>query len=296
MENIQIRAPLKFTFIKTKAKYKDKIFLKPLPIDTEARTDRGRFAQQRKKTFPSQSLKSYIKEVDTELSKITEIDMAWLFPFGGYYVNRDNKVKAAAIGSDKVLSATWNKHLFLITYLDLLIKGVRYLLWSMAKARFFAHVYLPMEHKKYAKKSPGQLHYATDVVEPGSSVQISYDDKNTLYTSTKKPLVAFPTTGMGTEGLDEKGDEKAPFMPLYRTVNRGVDKKGDIIFNGRQMTWYVSKKVTYIGADVGAMMRVEMTEGSLDWTLFYNEKNLLTQVSEHYLLNGLGNFRTGPVQ
>ncbi len=101
-------------------------------------------------------------------------------------------------------------------------------------------------------------------------------------------------------------------MPLYRSISRETvstptkeappDRREstnedrvvkETKTKERDLTWYVSKKVTYLGADTGAMMRVEMTEGSLDWTLFYNEKNLLTQISEHYLLNGLGNFRSG---
>ena len=102
----------------------------------------------------------------------------------------------------------------------------------------------------------------------------------------------FPTRGL----------KDGQHIPLVNTITRGTDIIKDedgkftkeITTQGipREMTWYVSKKVTYLGAD-GAMMRVEMTEGSLDWTLFYNEKNLLTQVSEHYMLNGLRNYRTG---
>ncbi|KKK81024.1 hypothetical protein LCGC14_2817630 [marine sediment metagenome] len=157
----------------------------------------------------------------------------------------------------------------------------------MAKARFFAHVYIPMEYKKYAQKTrEGDINKSSDILEPGSSVQIRYNDDNTLFKTIEDPLVAFPIIGL------EKGDNA--FLPLYRTVSRGTTSAGvEDQSIGRNMTWYVSKKVTYIGADVGAMVRVEMTEGSLDWTLFYNEKNLLTQVSEHYLLNGLGNFRSG---
>jgi hypothetical protein len=97
-------------------------------------------------------------------------------------------------------------------------------------------------------------------------------------------LVSFPTKGLDIDS----------YIPLRNSIIRGDSEHFRNVEKDRIMTWYVSKKVTYLGAD-GAMMRVEMTEGSLDWTLFYNEKNLLTQVSEHYMLNGLKNFRVGVV-
>ena len=231
--------------------------------------------------------------------------MMWLFPYSGHRILPTGELTAPILdgGSQIENDDIWRKHLFFVTYLDLLVKGIRYILWSMAKARFFAHVYLPIEYSKYAVRVPPNDSVSKSVraaiVEPGSSVKIELKDNNTLYTSVNSPLVTFPTIGLN----------KDKFVPLVKSVSRGSKKiiTERLTETGRaatgvnyieaekerEMTWYVSKKVTYIGADTGAMMRVEMTEGSLDWTLFYNEKNLLTQVSEHYLLNGLGNFRAG---
>ena len=56
------------------------------------------------------------------------------------------------------------------------------------------------------------------------------------------------------------------------------------------MIWYVSKKIVYIGQDSGYMMRLNMTEGSFDWTLFYREDTVITRLSEYYLKHGMGNF------
>lgn len=279
MENIKIRTPLKFTYNRQADKYEDKIKFT------------GSTRGGRTKVHDEDTMKNIIMEIHTELEKINEIDMMWLFPYSGFEISVDTG-EVVPRELDKGLepsSETWQKHMLLITYLDLLIKGVRYILWSMAKARFFSHVYIPMEYKKYAQHSPEDLNYSSDVLEPGSSVQIRFNSEdNSLFKTIENPLIAFPIKGL------EKG--KSGYQPLYRSISRGtkmVSGEEQPVTDKREMTWYVSKKVTYIGADTGAMVRVEMTEGSLDWTLFYNEKNLLTQVSEHYLLNGLGNFRTG---
>ncbi len=276
MEQLVIKAPLKFTYNKNAEKYSKRIIFHP-PTSGGAQP----------KVFGEQSLKTTILNINEQLDKIGEIEMMWLFPYSGYVINKLGDIIHVTLEEQSRIDDTWRKHLFLLTYLDLLIKGIRYILWSMAKARFFAHVYIPMEYQKYAQKTPdGGINKSSDVVEPGSSVQIRYNDDNTLFKTIEDPLVAFPIIGL------ERGDNA--FLPLYRTVTRGTTSAStEEQTIGRDMTWYVSKKVTYIGADVGAMVRVEMTEGSLDWTLFYNEKNLLTQVSEHYLLNGLGNFRSG---
>ncbi len=281
MENIKIRAPLKFEVNLKGEKYKDKInFIAP-----------GQGAVK-PKLFDSISIKETVSEIKKELDKINDIDMIWLFPHSGYDIDKsDGNLIGKNLDDGFKPSEVYRKHLFLLTYLDLLVKGIRYIIWSLAKARFFCHVYLPIDYSRYAKRTPSDIFkFNSNIVEPGSSVQIKYDENNTLFKSIKKPLVAFPITGLGKDSL----------QPLYQTISRGsefinVDGISQLkdITKTRTMTWYVSKKVTYIGADTGAMMRVEMTEGSLDWTLFYNEKNLLTQVSEHYLLNGLGNFRTG---
>ena len=276
MEQLVIKAPMEFTYDRDAPKYNQKIiFSRPGSGDVVP------------KVFGEKSLKSTILDINKQLDKINEIDMMWLFPYSGYVINKLGAIVAVNLDEQTSIDDTWRKHIFLLTYLDLLIKGIRYILWSMAKARFFAHVYIPMEYKKYAQKTrEGDINKSSDILEPGSSVQIRYNDDNTLFKTIEDPLVAFPIIGL------EKGDNA--FLPLYRTVSRGTTSAGvEDQSIGRNMTWYVSKKVTYIGADVGAMVRVEMTEGSLDWTLFYNEKNLLTQVSEHYLLNGLGNFRSG---
>jgi hypothetical protein len=55
----------------------------------------------------------------------------------------------------------------------------------------------------------------------------------------------------------------------------------------------VSKKIVYIGEDSGAMMRLLMTEGSFDWTVFYREDTQMTRMSEYFLMNGMGNFFLG---
>jgi hypothetical protein len=280
MDNIWIRAPLEFEVRLFKGnKYNDKIrFIRP-----------GEGEGARKpKVFEEKRLSTLIKDINIELDKISEIDMMWLFPYSGFEIKDNGKITSLTLEKEggvrlTELPETTRKHLFLITYLDLLVKGIRYLLWSMAKARFFAHVYIPIEYQKYAKRVPseGNLDLRASVVEPGSSVQITYNDENTLFKTIDEPLVSFPIEGLNSD----------THLPLFNSITRSDIANTEEDKYNRSMTWYVSKKVTYLGADTGAMMRVEMTEGSLDWTLFYNEKNLLTQVSEHYFLNGLGNFR-----
>lgn len=234
------------------------------------------------------SLYEYIEHIVKQLDKIDRDEMQWLFPVSGKYYD---------VGEQDILPIDFNsftagdgnptvlKHLFFISYLDLLVKGIRYLLWSIAKARIFAHTYLPIKHAKYAQKGyRGDIETRNSIIEPGSSIIFTIEDNNMLYKSVNPPLINFKI-----EGLDKN------FKPLIQSVRRerisdGVFVKETGESETRQLIWYVSKKVTYLGVD-GAMMRLEMTEGSLDWTLFYNEKNLLTQISEHYLLNGLPNFK-----
>jgi len=279
MDNIKIRVPLTFTYNKKKGtKYENRIKFKGIAGGS--------------KVSDGESLSVIIENINDELDKIDITEMMWLFPYTGFHINDLGELIEVGLDSGFATDQVWRKHLLLITYLDLLVKGIRYILWSLAKARFFAHVYLPIEYKKYAKTPPDGIDYATDIVEPGSSVRITYNKDNSLFKTVDAPGVAFPIKGL------EQGERA--YLPLYRSVSQGTDlvevgetkRLENISKSERKMTWYVSKKVTYLGAD-GAMMRVEMTEGSLDWTLFYNEKNLLTQVSEHYLLNGLGNFRSG---
>lgn len=287
MDNIRIRIPMTFKFNETDGtKYKDRIKL-VRPTNSEGRVTG-------EKTTNGLPLSIVIKDINTQLNKIGETEMLWLFPYSGWEINaQGEQIEIQLDKNSYSVSNTYKKHLLLLIYLDLLVKGIRYILWSLAKSRFFAHVYLPIEYKKYAKTPPDGINYAADIVEPGSSVRITYNKDNSLFKSVGGVGVAFPIHGLS--------DADDAYLPLYRTVSYGNELIDDVDGiptltttdkSKRVMTWYVSKKVTYLGAD-GAMMRVEMTEGSLDWTLFYNEKNLLTQVSEHYLLNGLGNFRTG---
>lgn len=282
MQNLKIKTPLKFKINKDAERYQDRI--------TFIRAGSG---SVRPKHFEEESVLKVITDINTELDKIKETDMMWLFPYSGYTINEMNG-SLIPLELDKgsaVSLNAWRKHLFLLSYLDLLIKGTRYIIWNMAKSRNFCHVYLPIEYKKYSQYSAPDLNYEIEILEPGSSVQISYDEsKNSLFKTINEPMVSFPINAL------EKGEKE--YRPLFRSISRGTEFVGsqreiNNLTDTREMTWYVSKKVTYIGEDTGAMMRVEMTEGSLDWTLFYNEENLLTQVSEHYLLNGLGNFRTG---
>ncbi len=292
LDNIYIRRPLKFKYNKNAEKYDDRITL--VPPSAQRKTIKEGIEGQ-----DGIQLSKVIVEINKALKDIKRVDMMWLFPISGHNVTPFGKMTSPNLDEDKkgfAATPTWRRHLLLLTYLDLLVKGIRYLLWSIAKARFICHVYLPIEYEKYAKNLPANSSLGFDlkagIVEPGSSVKIEYQPNNTLYRSIDAPLVSFPITGL----------EEGQHIPLVNSISRGTDVIEDSITGkftkevstqeGRSMTWYVSKKVTYLGAD-GAMMRVEMTEGSLDWTLFYNEKNLLTQVSEHYMLNGLRNYRTG---
>jgi hypothetical protein len=294
MDNIRVRVPLKFEYddgfkYDKNGKKKEKKEKPPLYKDRITLKN----PERRSAVFDSESLTNVVNDINDELAKIDKEAMMWLFPYTGYEINDLGELVEIGLSDGFGTSETWRKHLLLVTYLDLLVKGIRYILWSLAKARFFAHIYIPIEYKKYGKTPHDGINYAIDIVEPGSSVRIMYDQDSSLFKTVDAPVVAFPIKGL------EKGDKA--YLPLYRSISRGNELVGtgetarlkNVSVSERIMTWYVSKKVTYIGADVGAMMRVEMTEGSLDWTLFYNEKNLLTQVSEHYLLNGLGNFRTG---
>ena len=291
LDNIYIRTPLEFVVTTEALKYENKIiFLQP---------GEGEGGRQ-PRVFKEEKLSTVVEYINFELDKIEKTDMMWLFPISGHKITPSGAMTSPNLEEQTrgfASDVTWRKHLLLLTYLDLLVKGIRYLLWSIAKARFICHVYLPIEYDKYAKNIPENYSLGFDlkagVVEPGSSVQITYEPDNTLFRSIDLPLVSFPIKGL----------KKGQHIPLVNSISRGTniiqDEDGKYTKEiatqkNRTMTWYVSKKVTYLGAD-GAMMRVEMTEGSLDWTLFYNEKNLLTQVSEHYMLNGLRNFRSGVV-
>ncbi|KKN76663.1 hypothetical protein LCGC14_0368600 [marine sediment metagenome] len=312
MDNIYIRTPLIFTInIESEGRTAETTppgFVGPLkPGESLKYKDRIVFGKpgegeggRQPRVHKEQKLSTIVEHINFELDKIGRKEMMWLFPISGHNILPDGVKTAPNLDEDReglTSNPSWRKHLLLLTYLDLLVKGIRYLLWSIAKARFICHVYLPIEYDAYAKNivSDESLSKGFDiqagVVEPGSSVQITYDPNNTLYRTIDLPLVSFPIKGL----------KKGQHIPLVNSITRGTDiiKDEDRKFTKeittqgmREMTWYVSKKVTYLGAD-GAMMRVEMTEGSLDWTLFYNEKNLLTQVSEHYMLNGLRNYRTG---
>lgn len=282
MDNIRIRPIFRFSIDLEADAFEDRIDFTDYRRDPET----GVYTSDYRPT-----LKTYVNYIVEQLEDINRDEMQWLFPVSGRYWDletqspqpTDFNAFSRGDGNSTVL-----KHLFFVSYLDLLVKGIRYLLWSIAKARIFAHTYLPIEYSEYAARSfEGDVTTRASVIEPGSSIIFTIDDRNSLYKSIDPPLVPFKIEGLQNEG----------FKPLIQSIRRErVERPGQFIketgnTKERTLIWYVSKKETYLGAD-GAMMRLEMTEGSLDWTLFYNEKNLLTQISEHYLLNGLPNFKT----
>jgi hypothetical protein len=264
-DNIYIRTPMKIE-VKNNVRGKKAIFIRGV-------SGSGR------RTLNQTSLKKYLTSQLEELEKITNEDMKWLFPYAGFKINTSGNlypVEFSEVNAD--FPTGFVRNMLVVAHFDLLMKGVRYILWSIQKSRMFAHAYMPIEYQKYVRRSGGLgltlPIYLTQRVEPGSSILFVNNERSTLSKSLN--VSKYKITGL---------DNSEDYYPLIRTVNRGKDDRKAT----RTLVWYVSKKVTYIGADVGAMMRIELTEGSLDWTLFFNEKNLLTQISEHYLMNGIRN-------
>ena len=63
--------------------------------------------------------------------------MMWFFPISGHKVLPTGETPHSELDyADEFTNEhdVWKKHLFLVTYLDLLVKGIRYILWSVAKA------------------------------------------------------------------------------------------------------------------------------------------------------------------
>jgi hypothetical protein len=235
--------------------------------------------------------------VFTELLAIKKEQMAWMVPLRGNQLifNESakrgklvNNVQKEGIGeleevsySDDIDNKLFDefKNMYLvISYLDLIIKGLRYLLWTISKSRFLGHAYLPMNYAGYTQTQEETIRVVTDL-EPGSSIVFKLEDGNVR----RMPIA----TGLIPQLRGKSGD-----IVLVETQDQHQLEvvETDSTSGKSPLIWYVSKKIVYIGEDSGAMMRLNMTEGSFDWTVFYREDTQMTRMSEYFLMNGMGNF------
>lgn len=236
-------------------------------------------------------------DVISEFIKIEPAEMAWLTPIRGHWLGYDSGEwvfpssgpvagKANAIeveyesDKDEGPFDDFRQMYLVIAYLDLLIKGLRYMMWTISKSRFLGHVYLPINYSGYiGAASPG------DNMSPGSSILFYMEDDNvrskTISTGLIHELFGRSDTEVIIQGQDQHQLQSV----------RVLDPEGET--TNKTLIWYVSKKIVYIGEDSGAMMRLNMTEGSFDWTIFYREDTQMTRMSEFFLMNGMGSFFLG---
>lgn len=237
---------------------------------------------------------TYIKTLkDQGLFDMTRRDMVWTLPLQGHTIQAIDvgnftfklpKVNFTVGGFE--IDTIQARSYAAVIILDTLVKGMRYIMWSLNKSRFVNHIYAPIDYKKYqANIKP------TDdpIIKPGSSIIVSKPKEFDLDKQFITGLSPRASTLMNNFNKVQSifGDAK-----LFRD-KLGKENILEVFSdeNGKYgMVWYVSKKVVYIGEDVGAMMSLLCTEGSFNWTVFYREDTQLTQISEYFLKQGLGSF------
>jgi len=302
----------------------------------------------------SEFIDSYYEEfsLGSPTNKFNSKDMAWNTPISGHkavVVSQVDSNDSSITDSDSIRSITFEEinivdnpsnvnerisnNLLAVYALDLIVKGIRYILWSIAKSRFTAVAYLPMEHVSDRKNKNEKLYekqYGINFhpIRAGSSVRFKMSEDNTYLKSES----GFESREQNDDQFDRFDPHKArntsfephPFVYIDRSnIHRRRTKEligatttiipADALFreatvtntvlprsiaesqanrelNDTVLTWYVSKRISYIGVDGGAMVRLLMTEGSFDWTIFWREDTIATRISENYLLTGMGNF------
>jgi len=237
---------------------------------------------------------TYIKTLkDQGLFDMTQQDMVWTLPLQGHIIqalDTNNftfklpKVNFTIGGF--VIDVVQARSYSAVIILDTLVKGMRYIMWSLNKSRFVNHIYSPIDYKKYQVNVKST---EDPIIKPGSSVIVSkpkefdLNEQSSAGISSRASLLidSFDKVkgifGNGKLFRDRLGKEN--ILEVFSDEN---GKYG--------MIWYVSKKVVYIGEDVGAMMSLLCTEGSFNWTVFYREDTQLTEVAEYFLKQGLGSF------
>lgn len=254
----------------------------------------------------NQSLKELLDSLEG-LEDVTELDMAWSLPIEGYVIKSVELANDTRELDTALITLEENRNFFeeymdtysAVIFLDLLVKGIRYLLWTLSKSRFLGHVFLPADHigysqkssdllKSWVKKATGAVERDVPVVEVGSSIIFDVRDTNVQ----RRSLVVGGGTQKAVNWVRSKlGKSDIGFAKKVITGSSAHRLKTHNL-DGDDLTliWYVAKKKVYIGRDGGYMMRLNMTEGSFDWTIFFREDTIITRLSEYYLMNGMANY------
>ncbi len=246
------------------------------------------------------SLKDFFEDpVMAEFLKLEKEDMAWMVPLRGHILIYDDTVFAEIAGLGRLkgmgvleeveFEAFRNNSVFdryrpmylVISFLDLIIKGLRYMLWNISKSRFIGHVYLPINYAGYKNLDTTRSNID---LSPGSSILFHIEDANVRAKTIQAGAVLPMLLGRTPDEVIIQGQDQHQLQSIQ--VDGQTGSKSTLI-------WYVSKKIVYIGEDSGAMMRLNMTEGSFDWTVFYREDTQMTRMSEYFLMNGMGSFFLG---
>lgn len=240
------------------------------------------------------SLKEFVSMVNDVLGNIKNEDMMWMFPIHGWtlypvkiediesgslqeqtFIDRSMWFKQVSVNNkaDKILFKPFFNNLFFVSYIDLLAKSIRYMLWTLSKSRLLAHVYLPLQRRN--KLLP---------LDTASSVVLRLPSDSLLRKS--KSELPFGISNTVIKGIEEEGFSvfEREVVPMSTVVDQDAKPYR------RPLVWYVSKKTTYVNSDVGAMTRLYMTEGAFDWTISFQEFNVITAITENFLVRGMNNF------
>jgi len=300
------------------------------------------------------TMSDWINDTYDLLNDITLQDMTWNFPIEGWRVNNIVTLKDAVDETQRTFeqvhfekidvlsnvdkfSTRVSHNLAAVYLLDMMIKGIRYILWSIAKSRFTAHSYIPIEHveDRHAQKpAEGRAEEKYGInyqpIVAGSSLRFKMQEDNMLLNPSSGTSLDKSNNDMldRTNPTDKnKNDifDPHPFIyvksrkDFYDSAQRESSALQNQLFAQENLlgmsqsqqnkikresaeaagkkaaekvtlVWYVSKRITYIGQDSGVMVRLLLTEGSFDWTIFWREDTIATRISENYLLTGMGNF------
>jgi hypothetical protein len=253
----------------------------------------GRLSVTQDETSEFISVTEFLRTIEP-FTKITVDQMMWNYPLEGYVLRNINVGTGTTRNPENlhIYPVTLIEHsrpfqpyvnnYLVISLIDLIVKGLRYILWTLNKSRFLCYVTLPLIPSKHLNPDAEiPIANPNNIIGPGSSIIFTSDDKeNTQVYRNVQPV---------------KSNLKEFLFPvnsiqLLQTVKN--HKLSSLQYDSSDyfLVWYVSKLTTFISADQGMNISAYCTEGSFDWTIFYREDTMLTRISEYYLKRGMGNF------
>jgi hypothetical protein len=268
-----------------------------IPIKVEFNREEYKWVLSHLETDRVFSVSEVIVELNNIFKDFTETDMIKLFPLSGHmYLNNDmvdNPIVPIAYSSHPTLFKPFGSGYFVVAFLDLLLKGLRHMIWTIGKSGYLAVAEGAADHRKLedmiGKNTLPQLWQKQSPVERmdadiriGSSVLFWQGEQSSLRGITGKVLNIPEYIRAGKDFLWTQltsGDRANAFQVIKQPNNQSD-----------ALIWYVVRKVLNISASGGYTMKLWLTEGSFDWTLYHREDTILTRMAENFMLNGMGNF------